>query len=97
LDRIVSKTPARGAGRATKSGIPLRIFQRLPLPVSLAEAIGATMDAQMRVVDADARAMLASRTQRALEAWLDGTSTMSQAVQALEGARSNALADEKAS
>jgi hypothetical protein len=71
----------------TSSGVPLRIFSRLPLPQELASAIGDALEESGGPEEARHRESVAVRTRLTLEAWLDGLMTTTQAVKALRMAR----------
>jgi hypothetical protein len=68
---------------ATQRAVPKGIFDRVPLPGELAQAIGAALDAEGRATDVLVLGALRRRTRRALEAWLEGAMTTAQTVHAL--------------
>jgi hypothetical protein len=68
---------------ATQRAVPRAIFDRVPLPGELAQAIGAALDAEGRESDVLVLAALRGHTRRALEAWLEGAMTTAQTVRAL--------------
>lgn len=88
---MIQPQPASARREVTSSGVPLRIFTRLPLPVELARAIGDALNDAGVSADARFREAVALRTRLALEAWLDGRSTTEQAVDALRAARTRAV------
>jgi len=70
-------------GSATQRAVPKGIFDRVPLPGELAQAIGAALDAEGSATDVRVLGALRQHTRRALEAWLEGAMTTAQTVRAL--------------